>query len=101
MNTVVAHDEYSIDNTTQSLHQSLAIADLHADSLLWKRDLTRFSKTGHVDLPRLQKGNVALQVFTAVTKSPANQNYEIRKVMGENAIQFFLKYLPRRPHSSS
>jgi len=29
-----------------------------------------------VDLPRLIEGNVALQVFTAVTKSPAGQNYE-------------------------
>ncbi|MDP2567238.1 peptidase M19, partial [Pseudoalteromonas marina] len=31
---------------------------------------------GQVDLPRLIEGNVALQVFTAVTKSPAGQNYE-------------------------
>jgi microsomal dipeptidase-like Zn-dependent dipeptidase len=29
-----------------------------------------------MDLPRLRKGNVALQVFSATTKSPAGQNYE-------------------------
>jgi microsomal dipeptidase-like Zn-dependent dipeptidase len=29
-----------------------------------------------VDLPRLQRGNVALQVFSATTKSPSGQNYE-------------------------
>jgi microsomal dipeptidase-like Zn-dependent dipeptidase len=31
---------------------------------------------GQVDIPRLQEGNVALQVFTAVTKSPKGLNYE-------------------------
>ncbi len=29
-----------------------------------------------MDLPRLIEGNVAVQVFTAVTKSPAGQNYD-------------------------
>ncbi len=42
--------------------------DLHADSLLWNRDLLLRSKTGHVDLPRLVEGNVAIQVFGVVTK---------------------------------
>jgi membrane dipeptidase len=31
---------------------------------------------GQVDIPRLLEGNVALQVFTAVTKSPSGQNYD-------------------------
>ncbi|HET7039424.1 MAG TPA: dipeptidase, partial [Gemmatimonadales bacterium] len=45
-------------------------ADLHADSLLWGRDLLRRSRRGHVDLPRLVEGNVALQVFTVVSAMP-------------------------------
>ena len=57
------------------LHDTLFIADLHADSLLWKRNLSRASDVGHVDLPRLRQGNVALQVFSAVTKSPKDLNY--------------------------
>jgi membrane dipeptidase len=56
---------------SQALHQSLTIADLHADSLLWGRDLSKLSSYGHVDVPRLLQGNVALQTFTVVTKVPA------------------------------
>jgi len=59
-----------------ALHQTLTIADLHSDSLLWKRSLTERSDRGHMDLPRLRDGNVALQVFSSTTKSPKGQNYD-------------------------
>jgi len=58
------------------LHGTLLIADLHADSLLWSRDLLERGTRGHVDIPRLIEGNIALQAFTIVTKSPRNQNIE-------------------------
>lgn len=73
-NKVIAHDPYTISPETLEFHNSLFIADLHSDSLLWKRNLSKHSNTGHVDLPRLGEGNVALQVFSAVTKSPKGQN---------------------------
>ncbi|MEX3010108.1 dipeptidase [Hoeflea sp. TYP-13] len=60
----------------RALHKTLNVADLHADSLLWKRDLLTRSDRGHVDVPRMVEGNLALQVFTTVTKSPKGQNYE-------------------------
>ena len=75
LNVVLPHDPYVISERAQTLHDSLFVADLHSDSLLWKRDLTRESDVGQMDVPRLQKGNVALQVFSATTKSPAGQNY--------------------------
>lgn len=53
-----------------AFHRSLFIADLHADTLKWERDLLERADFGHVDLPRLVEGNVGLQVFTIVTKSP-------------------------------
>ena len=56
------------------LHQSLNIGDLHADSTLWQRDLLKRGDRGHVDIPRLREGNVAVQVFTTVTKSPMGMN---------------------------
>jgi membrane dipeptidase len=56
---------------SQALHRSLTIADLHADSLLWGRDLSKLSSYGQVDVPRLLQGNVALQILTVVTKVPA------------------------------
>ncbi|WP_428265292.1 dipeptidase [Haliangium sp.] len=58
----------------QALHSQLVIADLHADALLWPRDLLRRYDRGHVDVPRLAEGNVAVQVFGAVTHSPWGQN---------------------------
>ena len=58
-------------------HQSLTIVDFHADSLLWSyRNLNLRSSSGHVDIPRLLEGNVAIQAFTIVTKSPKNMNFE-------------------------
>ncbi|MEM6729959.1 MAG: dipeptidase [Myxococcota bacterium] len=58
----------------RKLHRELRIADLHADSLLWPRDLGVRSTEGQVDIPRLLEGNVSLQVFSVVTKVPKGQN---------------------------
>lgn len=51
--------------------------DMHADTLLWpKRDFFKRNGWAHVDLPRLQEGNVALQMFTIVTSVPYGQSFE-------------------------
>jgi membrane dipeptidase len=50
--------------------------DLHADPLLWGRDLLVHGSRGHVDLPRLQEIHAALQVFGVVTQAPAGMNIE-------------------------
>ena len=52
----------------RALQQELRIADAHADSLLWNRDLRRRHRSGHVDFPRLAEAGVGLQVFTVVTR---------------------------------
>lgn len=83
MNNVIAHDPYPVSPEGAALHDSLIVGDWHADSLLWNRDLTRRGSYGQVDLPRLREGGVAIQVFTAVTKSPAGLNYE------ENSAEAF------------
>ena len=75
MNVVMPHDPYVVSDRARELHADLFVADLHSDSLLWKRDLARRSDIGQMDLARLAEGNVALQVFSATTKSPAGQNY--------------------------
>ena len=59
-----------VSATAQQLHERLTVVDLHADSLLWGRDLLEKSSRGHVDIPRLREGNVAVQAFTVVTKFP-------------------------------
>ena len=52
------------------------IADLHCDALLWNRNLLERHSYGHVDVPRMQEANVALEVFTVVSKTPTGINYD-------------------------
>jgi membrane dipeptidase len=63
-------------NAARLLHRSMMIGDLHADASLWRRDLLERGHYGHVDIPRLLEGNVGLQMFTAVTRTPLGQNYD-------------------------
>ncbi|HID82271.1 MAG TPA: peptidase M19 [Chromatiales bacterium] len=73
-NTVTGIGLLPIENKTRQLHKELVIADLHADSLLWGRDLSKRSDRGMVDFPRMREGNHALQVFSVVTKTPRGLN---------------------------
>jgi len=75
-NKPLKHTPVAITEQGAALHQSMTIMDWHSDTLLWKRSLLEKSSIGHVDLPRMQKGNIAIQMFTVVTKSPPGQNYE-------------------------
>lgn len=74
MNRVAKRAPQTVSEHARTLHNQLLIADLHADSLLWGRNLLERSSYGHVDIPRMVDGNVALQVFSAVTKSPRRLN---------------------------
>ncbi|PCD01953.1 peptidase M19 [Sphingomonas spermidinifaciens] len=76
MNRIAPTPLPTVTPATKALHDQLTIADLHADSLLWKRDISKASDQGHVDIPRLLAGNVAVQIFSSVTKTPAGQNYD-------------------------
>lgn len=67
-----------------ALHRTLAIADLHSDTLMWKRGLLDRATRGHVDLPRLEDGHVALQVFSSVSKTPKGQNYDANGADSDN-----------------
>ena len=69
-NRVHAPPPYEASAEAHELHSRLLVADLHADTLLWNRNILTRSRRGHVDLPRLQEGNVAVQVFSAVTHAP-------------------------------
>jgi len=66
--TYDSHPKMTVTLADRQLHRSLFIVDLHADTLMWRRDLLARSKIGHLDLPRLIEGNVAVQVFAVVTK---------------------------------
>lgn len=84
MNKIDGEPLISVSPEAEALHASLTIVDLHSDTLLWKRSILEDSARGHVDLGRLQKGNVALQVFSSVTKTPKDQNYDSNSADGDN-----------------
>ncbi len=76
LNPVTAPEAgWPVSAEAKALHERLVIGDWHSDALLWDRDILRRADRGHADIPRLIEGNVALQVFTTVTKSPRGQNY--------------------------
>jgi len=65
----------SVPDSVQALHDSLVVADLHNDLLLWPRDPLARHDYGHTDVPRLLDGGVGLQVFAAVTQVPRGRSY--------------------------
>jgi membrane dipeptidase len=68
-----------LPNDDIAFHDSLFIADMHADSLLFARDLNNHSCLAHVDFPRLKIANMGLQVFTIVSEV---------KILGCNVLFF-------------
>jgi len=74
----------AVSARAKALHDTLTIVDLHSDSLLWSRDFLDRAERGHMDLPRLEEGNVALQVLASTTKSPKGQNYDANSGDSDN-----------------
>ena len=84
MNKVYPRTPYQATTQALQLHKKLLIADMHSDSLLWDRNLLKRNSYGHVDFPRLIEGNVAVQAFTIVTKTPKNMNYSRNEATSDN-----------------
>jgi hypothetical protein len=76
LNGVVDKPPYQVSARARDLEARISIVDLHADSLLWSRDLLVRGTRGAVDIPRLIEGHVALQAFTVVTKTPRGLNFQ-------------------------
>lgn len=82
-----------VSERAKALHRTLTIVDLHSDSLLWSRDFTDRAERGHMDLPRLSDGNVALQILSSVTKTPKNQNYDANGADSDNITSLAIAQL--------
>ena len=76
LNPVANRPPYRASALAREIHARSTVVDLHADSLLWGRDLLRRDTRGHVDIPRLIEGGVAIQVFAVTTKVPRKLNIE-------------------------
>jgi microsomal dipeptidase-like Zn-dependent dipeptidase len=70
-NAVLVPGPYATSATARAFHEAAFVADLHADPLLWGRNLRQRHTRGQVDIPRLRDGGVDLQVFGVVSKVPA------------------------------
>lgn len=75
-NRVVPQDSVPITDAARALHARLRIADMHNDLLLWSlRDPLLRHERGHSDIPRLIEGNVAVQLFSTVSKTARELAY--------------------------
>jgi microsomal dipeptidase-like Zn-dependent dipeptidase len=70
-NAVLVQGPYPVSTKARAFHETVFVADLHADPLLWGRDLRQRYNRGQMDLPRLRDAGVDLQVFSVVSKVPA------------------------------
>jgi membrane dipeptidase len=97
----VTNRSIPVSERAKAIHRSLFVADLHADTTLWNRDLLARGARGHVDVPRLIEGGVALQAFTIVTKTPRRMNIERNTADTDNVTLLALAQLwPARTWNS-
>ena len=90
-NAVKDHAPYTISAPARALHNTLYIADMHTDSLLWRRDPAKRWDRGHADIPRLREGGVNFQIFSAVTKSPRGLNFDGNRADAPDDIALLVK----------
>ena len=100
LNRVGKRPPYAAEAWARALvHDSV---DLHADPLLWGRDLLLRSARGQVDVPRLQEAGAALQVFGVVTQAPLGMNIARNEASAPDLISAlaFVSRWPRPTWSS-
>ena len=76
LNRVQKQEKETVREETAVFHNQLFIADLHSDPYLWQRNLLKRHKYGHIDVPRLIEGNVALQTVGVAAKIPWGLNFD-------------------------
>ncbi len=98
LNPVINKPPYPVSQRAAKLHETLFVADMHADSLLWGRDINADAAVAQVDVPKLVRGNVALQAFTVVTKTPRGLNIERNDDLTDNIL--LLALAQRQPFAN-
>ena len=73
----------------QFLHKDAVVADLHCDTINryanFDEDLKKDCDRGHIDIPKLKKGAVDLQVFACYVGPPENEKEKLQAA--ENALR--------------
>ena len=93
MNKIDGKPLPAVSERALTLHKTLTIVDLHSDSLMWKRDFLDRADRGHMDMPRLEEGHVALQILASTTKSPKGQNYDANSGDTDNITSLVIAQL--------
>ncbi len=93
LNHTLPSPSFAASDRARALHAKLTVVDLHADSLLWDRDLFARGTRGHVDVPRLVEGNVALQGLSLVTQTPRNHNIDFNTAETDNITRLAIAQL--------
>lgn len=71
------------DFRTEFLHKDAAVIDLHCDTIgrfLRGEDLRLDLESGHIDIPKLKKGAVDLQVFACYLGAPSSEEERDRDI---------------------
>lgn len=97
LNRVTTKGPWKASDEAEDLHRKFLVADLHADSLLWGRDLTQKASFGHVDFPRLREAGVGLQAMTLVTRAPKGQNIHATDPSAPDDVTLLMAVSGRSP----
>lgn len=84
MNRIDKSQAIAVSERAAALHRTLLVADLHNDVLMWDRNPVTMGWWGHTDIERLVEGNVAIEVFSTVTKTPRGLNYVRNSAESDN-----------------
>ena len=111
LNRVLLGPAVPVSDRARALHATLRVADLHADSLLFGRDLVERGNRGHADIPRWIEGGVALQVLSMAVKTPRGLNIDRNADTSDDVLTLALakrwpaatwrRNLPRVEHLAS
>jgi membrane dipeptidase len=70
---------------TLFLHRDAAVVDMHCDTIARYaagEDLAKDLPKGHIDIPKLERGGVDLQVFACFAPPPANETQKLQSAKG-------------------
>ena len=70
---------------TMFLHRDAAVVDMHCDTIrraMAGEDLTKDLATGHIDIPKLKRGGVDLEVFACFAPPPTNDSEKFQSAKG-------------------
>jgi microsomal dipeptidase-like Zn-dependent dipeptidase len=89
VNRVHIAPPYSVDPQSLAVHRASIVLDLHADALIWGRDLNERHDRGHVDLPRLREGEVLLQVFSMPTRDRTQDDRGFDRLLASAVFEWW------------